>query len=269
MTAATPGMVRADGQVVRARQRLAATLGAPDLRGARQEHQEVAVEALVDQLAHRCGDPSIEGLARGGEVLDRHLEVAHVAAEVGGVEEADDGRGVEGGAHGHNLQIGTGGPSQPPQQGEGQVTLQVTLVELVDDHRVDLREAGIAGEPPCEHPLGDELQPGATADLGVETHPVADRLADLLTQLGGHPRCRHARGQAAWLQHDDAATRPAIEQGARDSGGLARTGARLHHQRAVRFEAGDRLVEEPIDGQRAQLGAGHTGQGQPSVLPAR
>ena len=120
-------------------ERLAA---AADLRGAREEDQDVPVEPLVDQPAHGADHPPIEGAVVGAlEVVDLHLEAPAFAADDGRVAEVGGHRiGLEGGGHGHHRQVRPGSLAQAPEEGQGHVGVKVALVELVEEDGADAVE---------------------------------------------------------------------------------------------------------------------------------
>ena len=123
-----------------------------------EEDQDVAGGSLglaVDP-PHRPRHPVLQPLVAcrllGREVLHRHLEAASQGAEPRRAEEAGHRLGVEGGGHDHEAQVLAGGLLQPPQEGQGEVSLEVALVELVEDDGADAGEGGPLEEAPGEEP---------------------------------------------------------------------------------------------------------------------
>jgi hypothetical protein len=108
----------------------------------------------------------------------------------------------------------------------------VALVELVEHHRADAAELGIAHQAPRQDPFGDEADPRARAADVLEAHLVADGLAGRFAELLGDAMRGHARREAAGLEDQDLAVvgEPAIEERARDTRGLARAGRRLEDE---------------------------------------
>ena len=94
-------MQRDEREVVLGRELRAGLHGATDLRGAGQEHEDVTVEAVLDERAHRGGHLEIELAVVGGrEVLDGDVEALAFGAHHLAPEERGDGAGVERGRHG-------------------------------------------------------------------------------------------------------------------------------------------------------------------------
>ena len=242
--------------------RPASLLGAPaDLGAARQEDQQVAVGLLAQQPLHRPRDAVLEPVVGAGgllgrEVLDGHVEAAPLRAEGGGAQEGGHRRGVERGRHGHQPQVGPAGALQAAQQRQGQVAVQVALVELVEQDGADAGEGGLGEEAAQQQPLGDEADAGARRGDVLEADLVADRLAGPLAQLLGHPPGRQPGRQAPRLQHHHLALhQPGGVDRGRDARGLAGAGGRLDDQRRRRRGA------RP----RSRAGAGRWG----GVPPAR
>jgi hypothetical protein len=160
--------------------------------------------------------------------------------------------GRHGGRHDHDAQRRPIGIAlQPAQQGQGQVALQVALVELVDDHGADAGQDRVGHELAREHALGDEADPRARADRAVEADLVADGVTHALATLLGHALRGHARSQPARLQHHHVAVagQPGVEQGGRDARGLARARGRDQHRVAALAQRCEQVAEHLVDGQ--------------------
>ena len=106
--------------------------------------------------------------------------------------------------------------------------------------------------------------------------PVADRRPDLLAARGGHELGGRARGDAAWFEHEDAATfEPGlVEQGRRYLGGLAGPGRRLEHEPRVRREQRAQFGQDLVDreagwgqGVRLLQGTRHSRRSSPCASP--
>ena len=121
---------------------------------------------------------------------------------------------------------------------------------LDDEDRADALQIGLAREPSREDCLGHEADARARARHVLEPHLVADGVAELLAALFGDARCRHARGDATGLEHDDlaAVVGRRFEQRAWDAGGLARTWRRLEDEALLRREVRDDVGEQRVDG---------------------
>ena len=112
-----------------------------------------------------------------------------------------------------------------------EVGLQPALVQLVEDHAADALERRIVLQHAQEQAVGHDLDARARADLAVEPHAIAHRLADRLAERRRHAPRRRARGQPARLLHDDLATPEPrrIEQRQRHARRLAGAGRGDQH----------------------------------------
>ena len=128
-------------------------------------------------------------------------------------------------------------------------------MELVEQHAGDAVERRIVEDHAGEHAFGDDLDPGARRDEALEPHPQADRPADLVAEGRGHPGGGGAGGEAARLEHDQAAAlRPGlVEQRERNARRLAGAGRGDEHRARVRCErrpeGGQRLVDRQRRGE--------------------
>ena len=137
----------------------------PDLGGAGQEHEHVAVvggQRSADGGGdHRlCRAPSVRP-GRGVDVHDLHREGSALGAHDGCVEQRRHRGDVEGGGHDDDAQVGAERVDHLEGQGEPEVGVEAALVELVEDHGGDARQLGVALEAPGQHALGDHLDAGA------------------------------------------------------------------------------------------------------------
>ena len=92
-------------------------------------------------------------------------------------------------------------------------------MELIEeDDRVGA-EGGIALEQSSEDAFRDNFDASCGADLCVEPHAVANRLANWFPQRGSHALGRGSCCKPTWLQHEQIFPRKpgGIEQGERDS----------------------------------------------------
>jgi hypothetical protein len=122
-------------------------------------------------------------------------------------------------------------------------------VELVEQHAADPRERRVALRLAQEHALGHEADPRARAHRPLEARLEADLLAELAPELLRHAARRHARGEAARLEHDDLALdHPRAEHDLGHLRRLAAAGGRGQHHRA-RAHRGDDGVGRAQDGQ--------------------
>ena len=92
--------------------------------------------------------------------------------------------------------------AQPRDQREREIAVEVALVELVDDHAAHAPELGVAEQPPRQHTLGDQLDPGRGARLAIEAHLVADLTAEPDAALLRDPRRGQPCGEPPGLEND-------------------------------------------------------------------
>src|SRR5690606_27643024 len=174
---AASGQRRPDGAIlelarelaVQAQQLQASVFGQPrallrtslDLAGARQKHQRVtgrrgiADQLALDQITDRARDPALErklAVTRARTLmLDLHGEAAALGAQADRIQEFGDGRGVEGRRHCDQAQRWltalASTPLDPPKQRQGEIRVEVALVKLVEDHRIDTDELRVVAQP--------------------------------------------------------------------------------------------------------------------------
>ncbi|KIG12696.1 putative periplasmic protein kinase ArgK [Enhygromyxa salina] len=191
-------------------------------------------QPALDQIPHRSSHAALERLlavagARAA-VLDLDREAAAVRPQACSVQEFGDGLGVERGRHRQQAQR-RAKLLLAAQQREQQIRVEMTLVELVEDHRVDARELRIITQPPHQHALGHEPQPGLGVAGMIEADPIPNPSTNRFPEQRRGAQGRQSRGQAARLQHEDLSgpKHAALEQHRRDHRGLARARRRLDH----------------------------------------
>ncbi len=176
-------------------------------------------------------------------------------------------RAVEGRRHDKKAQILAERALRVERERKAEIGVERTLVELVEQHGQDAVERRIVEDHTGEHALGDNLDPRARRDETLQPDAQAHRLPDLLAQRRGHARRRRARGEAAGLEHDQAAAPGPrfIEQGERNARRLAGAGrgnqnrARVLRQR--RPKVGQRLVDRKTE---ARIESHKSDQGSPN-----
>ena len=182
--------------------------GAADLSLPRQEDQDAAGflgQGALDRANSAIFQPQpvvapkVSGLDGEGPALA--LDHRRVA------EQSGDRGAVQGGRHDQDTQIIAQHPLGVARQRQPKVGVQTTFVELVEDHRPDAFQAGVAQDHPIEDALGDHLDSGPSRDFRLHADPVADGFADFLAQGLGHAVGGGAGGQAARLEHDDLTAR--------------------------------------------------------------
>jgi hypothetical protein len=177
--------------------------GAPDLGGAGQEHQDVAI--VLERRPHRGRYPLRQRAALPGRVpLDRDRVLPplgghdRAAAQVGG-----QGLGLERRRHDDEAQVGTHRLLQLADDREREVALQVALVELVEDDDPDLLEERVAHQVAAEDALGEEPEARRRPAPAREADAVADVVAGRATALARDELRGRARGDPARLDDDD------------------------------------------------------------------
>ena len=239
-------------EIERAR-RVGEIFGAPpDFACTRQEHENVAVEALLRGSADGRRDLLAEVAVVGlrGE-FDRDRKRAALGSDHRRVvEKRRDRFGVERRRHHDQLQL-RAPRAELCDQREGEIAVEVALVELVDHHTADAAQLGIAEQPTGQHAFGDQLDPRARTDPSIEADLIADLVAQRTATLARDPHRRESRREPARLEHDDAAgDRAGIEECARHARGLAGAGWRDQHARPAVAHGGDQLWQDVVDRQR-------------------
>ena len=85
----------------------------------------------------------------------------------------------------------------------------LALVKFVENDGAEVGEQRIVLQPRRQHAFGHDQQPRVGAEAALETDLPADLAAERPAALGGDARGDRARGDAAWLQQDDAVRRTA------------------------------------------------------------
>ncbi|MNE15137.1 hypothetical protein D3C80_1080380 [compost metagenome] len=116
------------------------------------------------------------------------------------------------------------------RQRQAQVGVQAAFMELVEQDRADALQRRVVQNHPGEDPFRDHFDSGPGADPALKPRAIADRLARLLPQTGGHSVRRRPCGQPPRLQNQNlAAAQPwLVQQGQRHDGRL--TSARRRSQ---------------------------------------
>src|SRR6185295_2213260 len=91
------------------------------------------------------------------------------------------------------------------QECQRKITVQVSLVKLVEDDRIDSLEGWVCQQTAGQNALCDKSQSRARSDLLFETDLVADRSSNLFAQLPSDSSCRHTCRDPAGLEHDNFA----------------------------------------------------------------
>ena len=195
---------------VTAGQGRAGGLRAADFERPGQEDQDMSARARGRRGVRARRPPGLPAARRnaactrfraGADVLPTEARAGGAAAP----RYSRDRRGVQGGGHDDDLEIGPPRALQAPQQGQREIAFEMALVEFVEHHAAHARQIGVAQHAAREHALGQEAQARAGSRHFFEAHLIADCLADGLTALGCHITRRQTRGQTARFQHEHLA----------------------------------------------------------------
>jgi hypothetical protein len=138
---------------------------------------------------------------------------------------------------------------------QGQVGVQVSLVDLVEDHHRGAFEEGVALEQAHQETLGDDQDAGAGTRPPFEAHLVADLAAQPPPLLLGHPPRRRPRRHPPRLD-DDHPRRRRIEereQRRRHPRRLAGTGRSTEDGGGMAVERREELRQDDVDRQGRAL----------------
>ena len=159
-------------------------------------------------------------------------------------QQGRDRLGLQRRRHHHQGKVRAQHRPRLPGEGKSQIGVQAALVELVEYHAADAGQRRIGLQHPRQDAFGDDLD--AAARDALAPHPKPDALTQRLAQLVGQPPRGGAGGEAARLQHQDAALH-VIHQRQRHARGLARTGRRHQHRPALlphrRSQSGQHVVD--------------------------
>ncbi len=224
-----------------------------DFGGARQERQHragIGTQRSRDRIGHlpfqrRIGlAAEIARLDREGAAFARnHRRIAQQLA---------DPRAIERRRHHQDAQILAQARLRIARQREAQISVERTLVKLVEQHGGHAGQFGIVEDLPRENSLGDDLDPRRARNFRAEANAIADGLAGALAERSRHPLGAGPRRDPPRLQHDDLpALQPGrVEQRQRHPRGLA--GARRRHQHGgvASRERAPKFIEHRVDRQR-------------------
>src|SRR5262249_48486348 len=191
--------------------------GTPDLRRARQEDEHVAI---VHQRREHCRDVVGQPATRGNRRPARRDRMRATfrrqhrrSRQVGG-----ERVGGQRGRHHDQLEIGPDGVLELADDGEREITLQVALVELVEDDDAHAIQKRIAREATAEDALGDEPEAGGPVAALLEAHRVAHLAAHGAPAAPSDERRPRPRRAAPPPPHQDATPAPRTRAGGRPRG---------------------------------------------------
>ena len=234
--------------------------GALDFKCARHEHQHVAFGARGEPFEF------LGGSFPDGRILPGTLKVLDVdgmAAALGREHFARghvtlEHRGFEGGGHDHQQQVGPELLLEFERLGEGDVAVQMPLMELVKHQGLDSIQGGVGEHFPQKDALGHKPDPGFGRGDLVEPDLVTDLAAEPAGTFLGNAAGQHPGGQTARLEHDAFAgsKQSVVEQDLGDLGGFARTGGRLQDEAGIGLQRGNHPVFEFKNGKGTTVQSG-------------
>ena len=207
------------------------------------------IEQTLALLVHLGRQRAIPGFHRIGAT--GHLDDRRVVEMLGKALQIDGRRGDD------QLEIGAA-RQQGLQVAEQEVDVEAAFVRLVDDDGVVLFQKAVVLGFGEQDAVGHQLDQRAVLALILETHLIADQLAQRCTDLLGHPRCHATRRQPTRLSVTDQAMHaPAnLQTDLRQLGGLARAGLAGDHHHLALLQRGLDLVALGGDRQRVVVAHG-------------
>ncbi len=195
-----------------------------DHGGGRGVHEILAASAScsTSACASAAGSPPFGG---GRRAPPAHVDVVRAACTLHHrrIEEVDQRVDVGCCRHCHDAQIWPDRRGDIGQEGHAYIGRQVALVHLVEQHRGNTGQLGIALQAASEDPFGEHLDARVARQPPLVTRLVADEIADFGPGRGGHASSGSSGRQPPRLEHDDptiGAPR-SVEQGQWHHGGLA------------------------------------------------
>ncbi len=245
--------------------------GPADFADPRQEREQVSLGLERETLADEPGDGGFDGVRGRASVVDGdRMEAPATLDDRSLAEERLERGGFKRRGHGDELQIGPGILAHPACEGERQVRVEASLVELVEHDRADAFEKRIGLESSQQDAFrhdedararsGDAIEPDVVTHLGTEVDAA----------LFGDPSRGRSGGDAPRFEHDDRVAlrdETRVEQRGRNARGLAGTRRRAQDERAVFAQRVDELGDHLIDRQgrtRASALAHEERSGMPS-----
>ena len=239
---------------------------ASDFAHAGHENQDVSRRVISQNQLHRVGRllsdrVAVAVLAKAD--LDR--ERAPVGGEHGAgrvrclAKVAGHGAGLDGGRHDDDLQVIAARALEFFDEAKREVTHQVALVKLVEQHGTDAGQFGVILQTAQQHALGHELDFRLRAGVIFEPHLIAHTLAKRGVAFPGDAAGERAGGDAPGLHDDHAAfaAKDVVEDHLRHLRGLAGAGRRTENEAVLnRQRVGDFRVDVP-DGERLAKRLGH------------
>jgi hypothetical protein len=125
--------------------------------------------------------------------------------DAAGSEVLFEGFRVECGGHHHEFEVGAEFLLERDGSGEGDVTVEVSFMKLVEDDAADAFEEGVGEHHAQEDALGDEADACAIGSDAIHPDLVSYFVAEALTSLCGNALSEHTCGESAWLEDQNFA----------------------------------------------------------------
>lgn len=196
-------------------------------------------------------------IGRGLAIVE--FEVAHfhrVALAFGDknratVEIPGDRLGFERRGHDDELQVRARAGLDVFDEGEGDVTEEISLVKLIEENDAHLTEFGVVLEPAEENAFGDKADAGAEAGAVFETDLVADFAADGAVAFPRNAGGDGAGRNAARLENDNLfiPCQSGVQNHLWDLRGFPGAGGRDEDEAVPSAQSADRFVMDFPNGQ--------------------
>jgi hypothetical protein len=238
--------------------------GGSDLPDPREEDKNIP-RVTPERMMHRGGDNLFHtGVRSPRHPMQIDREGPSPARHDWGIPEEDrDRTRVESRRHDEDAKLRPEALAGVEREGQAQISLEVALVELVEDDQRDAVERGVSLKASGENAVGDDLDPGHRRDPAFVTRRDADGLPDTLAE-----ECRHAHGSSASCdptgleQEHAAAIHPRLAQKAEgDNCRLACARLSLEDRSADPGERGTEFVNDLFDRKAGRGRMGNSGHG--------
>ena len=177
---------------------------ATDLAHSGEKDQDIAGvfgEGFCDRVANQRFQRL---LCRSRKVFDFHGMKSRVDLENGRIgQKFRDQFSLERRRHHDQLEVRARGELKSPQIGNGQIAVEMALMEFVENHRMGARKLRIRKKLPHQHSFGQETQARARRGDILETKLIAYFFPELGTELFGHATGGKLGGNSAGFEDDD------------------------------------------------------------------
>ncbi|MEY3457391.1 MAG: hypothetical protein RL215_548 [Planctomycetota bacterium] len=225
--------------------------GAMDFCDTWEEDEDVSGGFSQCGFSAICSGIGYWATVRFVEVVNGDRELAALALENGAViKKAGNGRGVEGGGHDHDFEVGADGMADASDHGECEVAVESSFVEFVEDDGADIFEEWVILEFAEEDAFGDDEDLGAGGEGFFKADLEANGFTGVFVSFRGHASGGGAGGDAAGFEEEDllCASDAGVENGGRNAGGLAGAWRGDEDGAAGVFEGGDEMWEDFVNG---------------------